>query len=62
MGAMEVFVNGCLIYSKLKGGRWPNKGEVKKKFLKYVQGKSLVSYDKKVKKSKKFTAADLEKE
>jgi len=63
MGSLEIFVNGMLIFSKLKGGRWPRKGEVKRRFNDFISGKEIYSYDARIRKSREnkrnFTAEDL---
>jgi hypothetical protein len=43
-------VNGFLLFSKLKGGTWPKKGLVKKRFELFANGENLNYYDTKVKK------------
>jgi len=31
LGALEVVVNGCIIFSKIKSRRWPIVGEIRKR-------------------------------
>ncbi len=36
LGALEVYVDGVLLFSKLKGKSWPIKGLVKQRFEDYI--------------------------
>ena len=42
---MEVFVNGFLLFSKLKSGNWPKKALITKRFNYFVEGKNINFYD-----------------
>jgi len=45
LGAVEVYINDELIFSKLKnGGFFPNKGIIEKRFKKYCDGKKSSYY------------------
>ena len=45
LGALELYVNGTLLFSTLKSGSWPSKTKIKKRFMSFIQGKKSQFYD-----------------
>ena len=60
LGAVEVYINDKLIFSKLKnGGSFPRKGLIKKRLLKFLEGKNSSYYQKNSPSKKRVTDDDV---